>query len=301
VHANEALGLDGQISNVLRNAALQLGTPSPHVNRALALAILEVHQLLGISPNDPRTTAHGYFKVDTPTTRENTTSNPAQAYLGLVAVGVVFFRRDASRDLKVLALAALAGFWIFSTVFKWQIFGSRYHLVFFILWAPVAGAVLARLVGRRGTRALALALFLLCLPWLLSIRSRPLVPVPGNSLVGSVLTESRERLLLANGLYLLTPYQEMAGLIQEAGCGAVGLALGGNSAEYPLWVFLGFPRTDRHIEWLVAGTPSARLTPAAFTPCAVICEGCARDDLFRGLPRAYARSGFVLFLETLDG
>lgn len=301
VHANQALGLDGQISNVLRNAALHLGTPSPHVNRAIALAILEVHHLLGISPDDPRTTAHGHFKVDTPNTRENTAGNPAQAYLGLVGLAAVFLRRDSSKTLKGLALTALAGFWIFSTLFKWQIFGSRYHLAFFVLLAPAVAVALARLVGPPRSRWIAAALLASSLPWLLSIRSRPLVPIPGDSLVGSVLAETRPRLMLANGPYLLTPYQEMADRIQDSACRQIGLALGGNSAEYPLWVFLGFPRTDRHIEWLVAGTPSASLTPASFTPCAVICEGCARDDLFRGLPRAYARAGFVLFLTARDG
>ena len=301
VHANQALGLDGQISNVLRNAALHLGTPSPHINRAIALAILEVHRLLGISPDDPRTTAHGHFKVDTPNTRENMAGNPAQAYLGLVGLAAVFLRRDSSKTLKALALAALAGFWLFSTLFKWQIFGSRYHLAFFVLLAPAVAVSLARLVGPARSRWIAAALLALSLPWLLSIRSRPLVPIPGDSLVGSVLAETRPRLMLANGPYLLTPYQEMTDLIQDATCNRIGLALGGNSAEYPLWAFLGFPQADRHIEWMVQGSPSSGWLPASFAPCAVICEGCERDAAFRGLPRAYARSGFVLFLEPTDG
>ena len=298
VHANQAFGLDGQISNVLRNAALQLGTPSPHVNRAIALTILEIHRLLGISPDDPRTTSHGYFKVEEPTTRENTAGNPVQAYLGLIGLGAVFLRRDSSKTLKAISLAAVTGFWLFSALFKWQIFGSRYHLPFFVLLAPAAGIGVSRLIGPRWTAWIAAAMLVLSLPWLLTIRSRPLVPVPGSSLVGSVLAEPRSRLLLANGLYLAAPYQEMTDLIQDAACRRIGLALGGNSAEYPLWALLGSTEGDRRIEWIVEGTPSSRWLPASFEPCAVICEGCEGEAVFRGLPRAYDRYGFVLFLDS---
>jgi len=211
-------------------------------------------------------------------------------------LGIVAFRRGPHRRLTILAAAALAGFWLFSTFFKWQIFGSRYHLVFFMLLAPVVGGAYESSKRPWIARAIALGLVLLSVPWLLSIRSRPLVPVPGDSRVASVLIETRPQLLLANGLYLLRPYQEMADLIQEASCQDVGLALLGNSAEYPLWVFLGFPRTSRHIEWIVARTPSARLLAPDFEPCAVVCEGCDNDRAFRGLPPVYARDGFVLFL-----
>jgi hypothetical protein len=69
--------------------------------------------------------------------------------------------------------------------------------------------------------------------------------------------------------------------------------------EYPLWSLLGAPRQDLKIEWLVAGTASARYSDAGFTPCAVVCEKCPESwSTVRGLPERYHYGSFRLYLGT---
>jgi len=299
VHGNQATGARGLVSNVVRNLGLHVGTPLPHVNKALTIGILRLHEWIGIDPNDPRTTAHGRFEVDETTTNEDKTGNlvhllVASAASISVLTGRTTRRMPASGHLVVVA----AGFVLFCWIFKWQIFGSRYHLPFFVLLAPVVGGAIARGLSARGGLVVGWTLLIGAVPWLVGTGPRPLLPLPGESRVESVLTGSRSRLLFANGPYLLEPYRAMTEEILRVGCGGVGLSLLGNEAEYPLWALLRAPRQDLRIEWIVAGSPSARLRDRNFAPCAVICEGCAEQEVFGGLPLVRVVDGFRLFLAT---
>jgi hypothetical protein len=61
---------------------------------------------------------------------------------------------------------------------------------------------------------------------------------------------------------------------------------------------LGTPRPDLRVEWIVAGTPSARFADPDFAPCAVVCdESCPADwTRIRGLPLTYERADYRLFM-----
>jgi len=298
VHSNGLRNARGLISNLTRNLAVQIGTPSPYVNRGIYLAVAQIHEWMGLDLNDPRTTSAGAFAVRSPLTHEDLTMNPLHSLVYLCAFGLILARRETRRSpLLGYALSSAATLIILSFLFKWQIFGSRYLLPFFVLFAPAAARALDW-IGRPGLAAgIGLALAAASWPWLTGIRSRPLIERPGDSYVRSILVEPRTTLEFANGRYLQDPYSEIAAEISAEGCGRVGLMLGGNAAEYPLWVLLGAPRDDLRLEWIVAGTASARFEDPTFEPCAVICdESCPADwQRVRGLPLRYAQSGFRLF------
>jgi hypothetical protein len=286
------------VSNLLRYLSMQIGTPSPHVNRGIYLAVVKIHEWLGLDPNDPRTTSAGHFAVRAPLTDEDLTTNPLHAILYFAAFVAILVRSRGGRGTAaVYAMAAASTLVIFSALFKWQIFGSRYLLPFFVLFSPAAAHVLERATRPAWTGVLGLLLVVASWPWLTGVRSRPLIEHPGNSYVRSVVVESRTALYFANGLYLQDPYREMAAEIEAAQCDVVGLMLGGNAAEYPLWVLLGAPRQGLRIEWIVADTPSARFEDPSFEPCAVVCdETCPGDwESVRGLPLRYEQSGFRLY------
>jgi hypothetical protein len=65
-------------------------------------------------------------------------------------------------------------------------------------------------------------------------------------------------------------YHQTVGRIEEASCSSVGIMLGRDSAEYPLWAFLDAPRPDLDAQWIVAGTASASYVDPNFVSCAVI-------------------------------
>jgi len=312
-HANQLMTPQGVISNLLRNAALHTGLPWGKADRLIYEAILQIHKWLRVDPNDPRTTSVGPYKTIHATTNEQRAGNPLHALLigisfCLVLLGQTRFGRShrryrspLSRNLTSAAmlayvLTAAATFVVFSLLYQWQIFGSRYHMPFFVLFAPVTGLMLAELLPANGSRLAGLLLIAAATPFLFSIDSRPLIAVPERSLVGSVLKESPQRLLLANGLYLIKPYEDLTNRIKDVKCSQVGLMIRGASAEYPLWAWLGLPGKPRQIEWITTG-PSTRFAKRDFQPCAIICEGCQQDTL-KGLSLDYQFDTYRLYLNV---
>ncbi len=295
-HGNQLLTFPALISNVTRNAALHLGTPDPRANKALALSLLALHDVLGLDPSDPRTTDSGAFRVRRTTAEENHAGNLVHALLLLAVLLLLALRRPRLEATYYLyLLAVLSTFILFSLLFKWIPTGSRLHLPFFILASPALAVALSALLPSSWSSGLALLLFLGALPYLLAIPSRPLLAIPGAP-VGSVLQTTREDLLFASAAYLQEPYTALAGEIRAADCRRVGLMLRGNGAEYPLWVLLGASDAELDMEWIVSDTPSARYVKKDFAPCAIICEQCPEAwTRLRGLTPRLQRGGFRLY------
>ncbi len=298
LHANRLLNIQGLASNLLRNAALHTGSPWPAVNAWVYDTVLKAHIKLGVDIQDPRTTLIGPYRPVGLSTGEDLVGNLVPSLLFLLTAGLTLLWGRHLGALPVVYMLAAAGtFLLYSLVFKWQIFASRLHFPFFVLFAPLVGYTLARLFHPNTARLTGVILLLSSLPWLLSINSRPLFPLPNRSLVGSVLSEPRTRLLFANGLDYEGPFETMVGMVRTAGCDRVGVALSGHGAEYPLWALLGAPQAPVEIEWLVGGNPSERYADPAFEPCAVICQKCPDSwDTVRGLPKVYDDTRFRLYL-----
>jgi len=282
-------------SSLLRHAGLHAGTPWPVINDVLGRGIIKANLLLGLSTSDPRTTSVGEWFIRRPTTAENIAGNPVHAYLYVgIALAAVLLWRRVSTTARVYFLATGATFLIFCAVFKWQVFSSRYHVPFFVLYVPFAALVLGRIRSAAALAGIALGLVLSATPWILSIQERPLVPLEGMAQTQSVLKEPRWDSPIVGD-----PYTESATMILEGGCSQVGLTLGGASPEYLLWMLLGAPDDDLHLEWIVAGTPSARYREPGFLPCAVVCDACPEEWLsVRGLPLALRSGGVRLFMQA---
>jgi hypothetical protein len=295
---NELLTLRGVASILVRNAALHAGTPWSEVNELVFRGVAAFHSKIGLDVNDPRTTGWGYFAVSRPSTHEAGAGNPAHAALSLVLFGLLLARpRKFGGRALVYGLGVAAGFILFSAVFKWQIWGSRLHLPFFILLAPLCGFVLERALPARIAQLIGLALIVLSWPWLTGISTRPLLSGPGGSGSPSVLLQSREDLYYANVPWAVEGYQAVIRRVSASGCSDVGLVLSGSAMEYLIWAGLGAPRDDLRIEWFVSGTPSARYEASTFSPCAVICEGCPTDwTVIRGLPLMEQHESVWLFM-----
>ena len=285
------------LSNLLRNASLQAGSPFPVLNKMVYVSVLKVHIKMGIGVSDPDTTATGSFNVGRPSTHEDLVGNPLQALLILILFFLILVvRRIRNTSTLMYVITVATTFLTFSLLFKWQIFGSRYHLPFFVLFAPAVGFSLSRLLSPNVARIIVLILAVTSWPWLVSINSRPLIPTE-NSYVGSILFEPREKLLFANGLFMMEAHKDMAEMIREQECRNVGLMLSGGGAEYTFWVLLGAPDPDLYMEWIVSGPPSERLRSPDFEPCAVICERCPEEwEQTRGLPIRYRGAGYRLFI-----
>ena len=295
---NEMLNWRGFVSNVLRTGVFQFQTPWEAVNLQLFRLVVGVHFKMGLDVNDPRTTIIGEFNIGKPSTHEDTITNPLHAFLVLVTAMLSLFTvKRTGRRVLVYQLLVLLGFVAFSFVFKWQVFGSRLLLPFFLIAAPAFGVIVGSILPLWAAAAVGLGLVASSTMWLLSIYARPLFPLDGRTDFASVLVAPREQMYFASIPDAYEPMKNVSTQILESQCKDIGIALSGSGAEYPYWVLLAAPRDDLRIEWIVAGTPSARYSDPDFLPCAVICDTCDDQQSFRGLPLVDEQGKIRLYLQ----
>jgi len=297
-HSNQLRNLAGVISIALRNAGMQAGLPNaPAWNEIIYKVVLRVHLLLGLGLEDPRTTLAGYFQVRPPSTHEDFASNPYHAYLIIALCGLMLpLRRKIGRRTLLCAASIALGFLLFSFIYKWQVFGMRFQLLFFVLFAPVAGTVLSNLRFKLLGALIAGSLLVLSFPWLFSIDSRPVLAQNEGEI--SILSAGREQLYAVHDPWAFEKIHEISEYVLKQGCTQVGLMLPGDDPEYFYWISLGAPSDSLRIEWIVSGTPSTRYQPDDFQPCAVLCKGCGIDPTpIRGLPLDFETSGYTVYME----
>lgn len=298
-HYNQLHTVQGFLATTLKNAGVHLGLPGlAEVNRAWYLLILKIIVKLGLDINDPRMTAVGYFQVVPPSTHEAVATNPYHAYLIFaLLVSLFFVARKHGKSLLTYALLAVATFLLFSLIYKWNTFGTRYDLAFFVLFAPAAGVILAGFDKLKLGHLVVVLLFVGSLPWLFSIYERPLIPAAaGKSEQTSVLTADRQDLYFTNAPSERDVYTQYADIIKDKGCKDVGVMLEGDDPEYLLWELLGAPTSGTRLEWIVSG-PTSMYSNRDFQACAIICRGCtAQQSPLRGLEIAYSTGDFSLYL-----
>jgi len=284
------------ISTLVRNAALQAGTPWPKVNLQIERLVLAVHVKLGLDWNDARTTSIGSYGLISIQYNE-ITGNPLQAALILVGflLVILFWKRLGTLAL-IYDLAIASTFLLFSVLFKWQIFGARYVLPFLVLFAPLIGLLFSRFLPAWGVVLAGAVLFVLSWTWLFKLEERPLIS--SDPAYPGILQQTRKDLYFApSARYLKRVYDDLMGRIVQSGCTRIGVAISGGSFEYPIWVYMNAPRNDLQIEWIVSG-PTQRYMDPNFSACAVICQDCTSGwSVVRNLPVEFDSSeGYKLFL-----
>jgi len=300
LHGNQLRTWQGVTSNIVRTIGQQLGTPSSKVNAAEYLVFNGLHRLMGIDINDPRTTSIGKFRISGPNFNEIRAINPLHMLLILLAclTMLVTFRK-VEKTVWIYTLVVFLGLAIYCYLFKWQIFGSRLHLSFFVLLSPVVGYIPSTVLQRRSVTQIAGAiLLLLSLPWLFRIENRPLIANPaGSPYEGKSLFNTSR----GDWYYVTAGKQsamkDIATSIKEADCHQVGMVISGSSPEYLYWLALHAPRPDMRIEWITSNSATIKLEDSSFTPCAVICESCGKNDHFNNLTKVLDNGSQQLFLQ----
>lgn len=255
-------------SNVLRNAALHVVTPSERVNGWLQDIVVRAHRVMGFDPNDGRTTLGlGFpgFQVGPFKLHEDFVGNPLHLLAGLVAGVVVWRRRGAfGAPARLWAWLSVASAIAFCAALKWQPWNSRLHLPLFVLVAPLIGVVFER--HRRLAVVCATGFCVLALPSLAATWPRPLLGP------GSVLTMPRTAQRFRNHPHLQPVYEAAVSVVSDMGCKRVGLVLGGDGWEYPFWPLLGARLgAGLRMEHVLVQNASRRFEPPVpGAPCALL-------------------------------
>jgi 4-amino-4-deoxy-L-arabinose transferase-like glycosyltransferase len=264
------------VSNLVRNSAIYIGTPSRDVNERLTDATSGALGALGIDADDPASTFPGLaFKIPRAGPDESHGPSVLLFVLGLWALALALFAGGfRTRARLALALVVLADVLLFALLIKWQTWHSRLHLPVVLLAIPLIAVALAEWPGRRERRlrltVAVVALASLLAPVYLALNvDRPLISYAGHR---SILTTPRAAQYFAARPELEAPYLSVTGEIRARGLKQVGMIGGFDDWYYPLSALLG---KGARTSYLLVPNASARYPqrdPAELD--AVVCLSC---------------------------
>lgn len=236
---NEVLNISTFYSNIIRNIAIHAASPIAPLNQVLEKIVNFSHNIFNLDINDPSRTWPGtQFAIGwgnlTLLRHEDFSAN--FIHLLLILFGLfLWLARKELRENKYLTshiISVILGFLMFCLLFKWQPWHSRLHLPIFVLFAPAIGHILSKIIDRKISHSIVTAILVLSIPWLFYNHTRPLLGA--NNIFSSPRIEqyfnSREG--------LQEPYIKAANLLKSKECFELGLSVGEDSWEYPLWVLL---------------------------------------------------------------
>ena len=231
-YRNQDMSLTTLGSNILRNGALHLGTPYEQVNQ-YQLQLL--HYLLGSKLNDPNTTWAGTSFGIPFSKHEDLAGNLIHMVIAVIGAVLLFTLWFQGRHRKLIwyTVGILFGVGIYCWVLKWQPWATRLHTPLFVLTAPLlAIAITSGIATKRIGYLVCLLMILYSVPFALDNPSRSLVSLEWRD-------NNRMQLYFQNKHYLYRDYNAALNVLKSESNGEVGLYLGLDDWEYPLWTLAG--------------------------------------------------------------
>jgi 4-amino-4-deoxy-L-arabinose transferase-like glycosyltransferase len=239
-YRNEVLGVNILFSNILRNLALHIGTPIGLWNGIANKLIIIIHTFIGLDVDDPRITFSKTFFVPGGwstigiTGNENSAGNLVHLILIILCITVFITQTYFRKQSYIFAylITVIFTFFIFCYLVKWQAWNTRLHLPFFVLISPFIGVILSKI--KKDKIAIFIVFFLLCssLSWVFFNRYRPIISHK------SIFQISRIEQYFSNRPYLKVTYTGAVEFLNSEKCSNIGLSMGNDPWEYPLWVLL---------------------------------------------------------------
>ncbi len=234
-YTTETISAKGVAANIVRNAAMHVGLPAREFNLAVTRGVAA---LLGPEILNPKTTWQNCRFAVVWSRHEDRAGD--FLHLVLVTAGILLLLRlrgAPAVSIRLFAGAAVMAGLLFCVYLKWQPWHMRLHVPLFMLALPAAVAALA--AGRLQARGVLLGLAALCfvagLPFLFFNQSRPLLSRYGYS----TLKADRGAQYFAGNPALREDYEGAMRFVLRSRAGDVGLMLGEDDWEYPLWVLAG--------------------------------------------------------------
>jgi|SRR3990170_4246747 len=182
-----------------------------------------------------------------------------------------------------------------------SVWGIRYQLPFFVIWAPIAGLAISGFRARWLGRSAAALLILAAVPWVLLNKTRPIiVPIHASSdptcdpycvEIGGVFRQPQVDTLFAGWREIKDDLIFSVDAIKSSSCSNVGLKIDSHEWEYAIWWLLDAPQSGVRIETLLTYPHLESLIDPLFRPCAILCTTCGGSERADGLEKI-AQYGF---------
>jgi len=246
---NEFLTLSAVLSNFLRLLPINLPIPG------LWTIISWIHiNILHIEINNPQTT---YVDIEKYLTsfkplfylapHEDTIGNPLHLlgiFTGITRVFINYFRNKNEYHQKILLLSisSLIGIFLFCLLLKFQPWSNRLLVPFLILSVPIYVYQILHYKKKLIYNGVLGSLIVSSVIYALTPIRHPILPIPITTIESapSILSLSRREIYFAGARKELKyPYSKATELISSSNCKKVGLAIGEDDWEYPIWALLG--------------------------------------------------------------
>jgi hypothetical protein len=287
---NASFGVRQTVDNIFRHVVVNLVTGIPPIDAVMSRAAQSVASALSLDTYRLDTRVPEQPTVEPPKGlsifHQDQSPNLFHTILILVALGTIAarWRQPAPAVRRIYWIAWLAGVVVFAAVLRWGLWQTRFHLTAFALAAPIVATAWPQPWSHsRRAVALLLLLGLSSLPVLMFNQSSELVPLSAavqRSAIAAFriqngplqplrdracyLAQSPMERLFVHKSPLLGPYQSAIESIARSNASQVGLILGGDSWEYPVWRMLRDRKLDHpvrieHVD--VSGNPRWPLGP----------------------------------------
>lgn len=275
-YANDSHSPGALVSNLVRNAALYIETPSRAINRRPSGWLREGLNGLGINPDDPATTFPGQlFNLERSGPSESHAGSIVLFVLMLWALALALLHRGfRTRRRLIWAAIVITEILTFALLIKWQTWHSRLHLPVLLLSLPLVAVALTRVpVAERSRRWLACTVVvvssLLAPFYLLMNVDRPLIGYAGHQ---SILTTPREQQYFNARPELRQPYLAAIRYLDTHSIDRLAFYGGFDDWYYPFNALMG---SGAHTGYDFVPNLSARYPqPSAQSLEAVACINC---------------------------
>jgi len=283
---NEIINLKIFTSNLIRNISLNLTLPNVSFNEFIRQIVFNLHEMFNISATDPQSTfsSNGkyggdyfiYFSL-----YETTASNTLHFCLILISIFFLPFYLKISSFEKKYLICLISGFLLFSLILKWQPWGNRLLLPFFVLFSSYIGLVFSKLKSTKYSFIFIILLIIYSLPYIFFNKTRPFLGEifrVNNSLKYNkpfFFSLNRYELYFTEGHESFKKdFKKISHILEQSNCKRIGIFSGEGELvmEYPLWLLAKKINSEIKIFHIYVNNKTKILTNPNYNdkPCMVL-------------------------------
>ena len=275
---NEKIDLKNLSSNLVRNISLNLTLPSSEFNQAIRNIVYSYHDFFDINITSKETTFKNDYFIHF-SLYETRASNTLHFILIIFCIYLGLFNsRRFNFPLAGYLLSLIFGFVLFSLILKWQPWGNRLLLPFFVMFSPIIGIYLHQLKKPKLNLIIVVFLSFYSIPYLLMNDIRPLfLKVTNDNHKISFdkpffLSNKKEKLYFTyNNFLFYENYKITKNIFEKIKCKNIGIISKENTWEYPYWIMLKKYDNEINISHYDVKNPSQKLENFnSIVPCFVI-------------------------------
>jgi len=259
-------------SNILRTIVYQLGNPINQWNDWLVGLVKNIHEALNINIIDPRSTASATPFHVAVSTYEDSVTNFLQVLLWLIGIPALLWSALKKKEgsLVTYLICLLAAFVSVAVMIKWTNQATRYFCAHYALASVAAGIFIERFFRKKAwvVGILVLTFSLTAIPYVFRNNMRRLVSTSKQTVFNTTRMDQYFRMDSS----LIPPYTSAVNAVKSMECDQIGLYMGFNRWDYPLFVLLdkAIPGGYRTEHLVIHETAPAEYPLGPFSPCAVI-------------------------------